>query len=247
MYKKIADLLKESKKTTVLTGNGISIDPHMINDKYKVDSKKYNDVNLINLCNKDLNKSDRDFISYYRKISRQIELNKPSKIHEIINEWQDRKIIDLIITQNIDGYHGIKNVIELYGNINKFYCLECNKAFNGEYYQLSHKCDNKNDYTKSEYTKCNGTLRPDIVLVGENPKNLELALFNMYKSDIILLLGTDMNTSPVNKLPIIAKEIGAKLIAINKSPIESISKHIDYFIYGEEIIDVLEKINKLIV
>ena len=99
---------------------------------------------------------------------------------------------------------------------------------------------------KNKYTKCNGTLRPNIVLYGESPNHLELALFNIYKSDIVLIIGTEMSISPINKLPVMAKEVGAKLIAINKEPIESISNYIDYYIYGEDVIDVLEKLNNLI-
>ena len=89
-------------------------------------------------------------------------------------------------------------------------------------------------------------LRPSVVFEGEKPKHLELALFNMYKSDLILIIGSDMKDSITNKLPVMAKDIGAKLIAINKDPILSISEHIDYSIYGEEVIDTLEKLDSLI-
>ncbi len=246
MYEIIANLIKESKKTTVITGDGINVDLQTIDYKTKVDNQIYNGINLTKLCSKDFDKSDNNFISYYRDICKQISSNKPNKAHNIIEEWKNKKIIDLVITQNIDGYYGIKNVIELYGNINNFYCTNCKKKFNSNYYQKSHKCNNRyNDFEK-EYTKCNGTLRPNIVLSGESPNHLELALFNMYKSDIVLIIGTEMSISPINKLPVMAKEIGAKLVAINKEPIESISNYIDYSIYGEDVIDVLEKLNNLI-
>ena len=55
-----------------------------------------------------------------------------------------------------------------------------------------------------------------------------------------------MKDSITNKLPVMAKDIGAKIIAINKEPILSISEHIDYSIYGEEVIDTLEKLDSLI-
>ena len=246
MYEIIANLIKESKKTTVITGDGISVGLQTINHKRKVDNQIYNGIHLTKLCNKDFDKSDNDFISYYRDICKQISLNKPNRAHYIIEEWKNKKIIDLVITQNIDGYHGIKNVIELYGNINNFYCTNCKKKFNSKYYQKSYKCNNGKDNFKNKYTKCNGTLRPNIVLYGESPNHLELALFNIYKSDIVLIIGTETSISPINKLPVMAKEVGAKLIAINKEPIESISNYIDYYIYGEDVIDVLEKLNNLI-
>ena len=233
MYEIIANLLKESKKTIIITGNGINIDFKDIENIKKFDNQR-NDENL---------KDDDKFINYYRDVCKQIFLNKPNKAHDIIEKWKNKNIIDLIITQNIDGYHGIKNVIEIHGNINNFYCVDCKKKFNSKYYQKSHKCNNVNGDIN---TKCDGVLRPNIVLNGETPKHLELALFNIYKSDIVLIIGNEMDSSPINKLSVIAKESGAKLIAINKEPIESISSYIDYFIYEEDIINSLEKIDNLI-
>jgi len=234
MYEIIANLLKKSKKTIIITGNGINIDLQNIENKRNIDNQTYDES---------LTKDDNKFINYYRDILKQISVNKPNKAHDIIEKWKDKNIIDLIITQNIDGYHGIKNVIELHGNIENFYCIDCKKKFDSKYYQKSHKCNNVNDDIN---TKCDGILRPNIVLNGEPPKHLELALFNIYKSDIVLIVGNEMDSSPVNKLSIIAKESGAKLIAINREPIESISSYIDYFIYEEDIINSLEKIDNLI-
>ena len=42
MYEIIANLLKESKKTTVITGDGISIDSQKIDYKTSVDNQVYN-------------------------------------------------------------------------------------------------------------------------------------------------------------------------------------------------------------
>ena len=74
MYEIIANLLKESKKTTVITGDGISIDSQKIDYKTSVDNQVYNGINLSKLCNKDFDKSDNNFISYYRNICKQISL-----------------------------------------------------------------------------------------------------------------------------------------------------------------------------
>ena len=63
MYEIIANLLKESKKTTVITGDGISIDSQKIDYKTSVDNQVYNGINLSKLCNKDFDKSDNNFIS----------------------------------------------------------------------------------------------------------------------------------------------------------------------------------------
>ena len=231
MYEIIANLLNKSKKAVIITGNGINIGLSNIANIREIDNQTYNEV---------LKKDDNKFIKYYRDMFKKISLNKPNKAHDIIENWKNKNIIDLIITQNIDGYHGVKNVIELHGNIDNFYCIDCKKKFNSEYYQNSHKCNNIIN------TKCKGILRPNIVLSGEAPRHLELAIFNIYKSDTLLIIGNKMDTSPVNKLLVIAKESGTKVIAINKEPIEGISSYIDYFIYEEDIIKSLEKLDSLI-
>ena len=114
MYEIIANLLNKSKKTVIITGNGINIGLSNIENIRKIDNQTYNEV---------LKKDDNKFIKYYRDMFKTISLNKPNKAHNIIEKWKNKNIIDLIITQNIDGYHGVKNVIELHGNIDNFYCI----------------------------------------------------------------------------------------------------------------------------
>ena len=92
MYEIIANLIKESKKTTVITGDGISVGLQTINHKRKVDNQIYNGIHLTKLCSKDFDKSDNDFISYYRDMCKQISLNKPNRAHNIIEEWKNKKI-----------------------------------------------------------------------------------------------------------------------------------------------------------
>ena len=244
MINKISELLRNSTKTTIITGNGINEMLQVSTDT--ADKSIYSEVNISKLDCKDFDECNKDFISYYKEACDKISFNRPSKAYDIIKKWQDKNIVDLVITQNIDGYHGTKKVIELYGNIHTFYCKNCRKEFDINYYNKSHNCDSYYTDFEDEYIKCSGMLRPSVVFQGEKPKHLELALFNMYKSDLILIIGSDMKDSITNKLPVMAKDIGAKLIAINKEPILSISEHIDYSIYGEEVIDTLEKLDSLI-
>lgn len=72
MYERIAKLLKESKKTTVIIGEEISINSQRRDYKSKVDNQIYNSTDLSKLYNKDFDKSDNNFISYYRNICKQI-------------------------------------------------------------------------------------------------------------------------------------------------------------------------------
>ena len=55
---------------------------------------------------------------------------KPNKAHIALAKLEEMGKLKAVITQNIDGYHGTKKVIELYGNINKFYCKKCKRYRN---------------------------------------------------------------------------------------------------------------------
>lgn len=55
---------------------------------------------------------------------------QPNLIHNTLTKWQNKGIVNRIITQNVDGLHqaaNSKNVIELHGNLHEVICLSCNK------------------------------------------------------------------------------------------------------------------------
>lgn len=243
MHKEIAELLKKSAKTVVLTGAGVSTNSGLKDYRSSIDNDKYKGTKLSELCNINNKMDEVSFISYYRAISKEIKSKQPNEAHTIIESWKNKGIINNILTQNIDGYHGKDNVIELHGNLDTFYCKQCGKKYSWKYYQNTHKC-NKMDFTLEKgYITCNGILRPNTVLFGEYPRHIEKSLYHIYSSDVMLILGTSLSVSPVNLLPLMGKKIGITLIAINKTPIQSIGEYIDYAIYGEDIIDELAKID----
>ena len=73
-----------------------------------------------------------EFFKFYKEKLNSLKY-EPNITHFKLAELEKKGKIKAIITQNIDGYHGIKNVIELHGNINNFYCTNCKKKFNSKY------------------------------------------------------------------------------------------------------------------
>ena len=67
---------------------------------------------------------------------------------------------------------------------------------------------------------CSGFLRPDIVLFGEmlNESAVEEAFREASQAELFLVLGSSLQVSPANLLPLEAKEHGAKFVVINKEP-----------------------------
>ncbi len=151
------------------------------------------------------------FFEFYKNeiISKDL---KPSSLYSDIVRLQKTGKIKRIITQNIDGLHtmaGLKDVLELHGNINKNWCPHCGKAFDLDYIRKSVNvplCD-----------KCFAPIRPGIRLYGENIENglMTEAVNACEKADLILILGTNMYDNMVkfctgfyngSKLVLITKE-----------------------------------------
>jgi NAD-dependent deacetylase len=98
---------------------------------------------------------------YLARIERVCRGAEPNDGHRLLARWET--LFDLwVITQNVDGFHraaGSANVIELHGNLRHLYCCDCRAVFALEDFDqapLPPRCD-----------KCDGLVRPDVVLFGE--------------------------------------------------------------------------------
>lgn len=210
-------ILRTSSFTGVLTGAGVSTDSG-IPDFRSSDglySKVPSDIF-------DLSAFYRDPKRYYSIAMKHIHSmgkKEPNQTHEMLALLEEKGYINGISTQNIDGLHkkaGSKNVYEIHGNANEFSCVECRKKFSlKEVVSLLERSD-------KPICDCGALIKPDVVFFGEAlpyevlKKSEEMAT----KSDIFIVIGTSLSVYPAAQLPIIAKNNGAKVIIINKTPTE---------------------------
>ncbi|HIE43415.1 MAG TPA: NAD-dependent protein deacylase, partial [Candidatus Omnitrophica bacterium] len=135
-----------------------------------------------------------------------------------------------IITQNIDNLHqkaGSRDVIELHGNIFRWYCTQCSRVrilSEEELRDFIHQLKEKRgrvgiircfrDFSQCE---CGERLRPSVVLFGEvlPQAEFERAEQQVHKCDLLLLIGTSAIVSPASNLPYEAKRKDATLVEIN--------------------------------
>lgn len=118
---------------------------------------------------------------------------KPNEGHYILAELENKGFLSCIATQNIDGLHtqaGSKNVYELHGTIMKNFCLNCK-----EHYDMS--CILNYPEIVPKCSKCGGTIKPDIVLYGEDIKYYEQTYSEFCKSDFVIILGSSLKVYPV--------------------------------------------------
>jgi NAD-dependent deacetylase len=224
---KLLEKLSAAENVAVLTGAGVSAesgiptfrDPGGIWEKFKPEE----------LANFEAFMEKPDFVwSWYqhrRKIMREVE---PNPGHYALAEMEALFCNFNLITQNIDNLHsraGNRKVIELHGNIERNYCINC-KTF---YFEMD---INENKIFKCD--KCGGLIRPDVVWFGEMLpiEAISFAEKCAREAHVFLSIGTSAEVYPAAMLPIIAKQNGAYTAEINIHP-TSISYEMDETIIGK--------------
>lgn len=122
---------------------------------------------------------------------------KPNLAHNMLVELEKLGKDVTIITQNIDGLHqlaGSSNVIELHGSVLRNYCEKCHT-----FYNLNHIINSKGIPVCD---KCNGRVKPDVVLYEEqlNYDSLDNAIKSIQNADLFIVGGTSLNVYPAASL-----------------------------------------------
>lgn len=203
--------LRHATSVCVLTGAGISAESGVPtfrgNDGLW---KKFRPEELANfgafMRNPDL---VWEWYSYRRKLISEIQ---PNKGHDALVELE-RRISDFtLVTQNVDNLHrraGNKHVLELHGNIERSYCIDCRS-----------QADDKNleaAGTAPRCRHCGGLVRPDVVWFGEL---LPMDAFTEAEAasrrcEIFFCIGTSSVVFPAASLPYLALDGGAYVVEIN--------------------------------
>lgn len=182
----------------------------------------------------------KEFYEFYRDnlINDRI---KPNLMHEVIAMLQQSGVVSGVITQNIDGLDtmaGTKDVIEIHGNANRFYCTGCGKKY---------FVDDIKNMDTVPICKCGKIIRPDIVLYEEDLERIKLweSQELIKNATSVLVLGSSLKVNPAASLIkdfLIAKRFqdNRKLFIVNQGDTDYDSLA-DYK-YDGDIIDVARKI-----
>lgn len=138
---------------------------------------------------------------------------QPNPAHYALAKLEQEGKLEAVITQNIDGLHqlaGSKNVLELHGNENRYFCQDCGRAYDMAFVLGSSgvpRCE------------CGGVLKPDVVLYGESldQRLLYRAVRYAENAELMVVAGTSLVVYPVAGL-VDYLSPGAKLVIINRDP-----------------------------
>jgi len=176
---------------------------------------------------------DLDFMNLYKApdviwgrllpLYEQIVNHEPGPTYKKLAEIISQSKECMLVTQNIDGYslhlHDIidketmiLDVIELHGTYKTMSCITCMKTIEvtKEFIESHIKIPN---------CECGGTIRPDIVLYGEELDDRKTTKIFTYikkkRPSTVYVIGTSLQFPYLRKMINSCKQLGAKVIHIN--------------------------------
>jgi len=214
-----AELFRNAKRIVVLTGAGIST-PSGIPDFRSEGTGLWSRDEPLEVASLNTFRTHpENFFNWFRPLARQIFEAQPNGAHYALVELEKAGGSQTIITQNIDMLHqkaGSKQVIEMHGTLQTLTCTQCYRKYETRDF-VKHFIE---DGTLPLCLNCNGILKPDVILFGEQLP--QAALFKAQSAvrgcDLMVVAGSSLEVLPVAGLPMQAVDRGAHLIVINNSP-----------------------------
>lgn len=198
-------------RVTVLTGAGVSTESGL--PDFRGREGLWTGTDLLELLSAEgIKAHPEEFADFCRKAIHEVESHQPNMIHQMLAHLQQVRLVQTIITQNVDGYHqaaGATNVLEVHGNLRRLRCDACEKRF-----------EPTAGRTLGEACGCGGALRSDIVLFGEMlPKEVYASAVNaLMDTDLLVIMGTTLQVAPVSEAPALVKANGGKVAIFNNEP-----------------------------
>jgi NAD-dependent deacetylase len=154
-----------------------------------------------------------EFFEFYRDKMNLVNY-EPNITHKKLVELERKGKLKAIITQNIDGLHekaGSKNVLELHGSIYRNRCTDC-----GRVHSIEYVFDKSQKVPICQRNRCNGIVKPEVVLYEEMLDNdiVSKAVDYISKADLLIVAGTSLTVYPASGL--INYFRGENLVLINK-------------------------------
>ncbi len=213
---RLADLVRQSRSTVVLTGAGISV-PSGIPDFRSPGTGLWENVDPMEVAHIDVFERDpARFWTYYRPRFQALGDKRPNRAHEALAELERRGLLDGVVTQNIDRLHraaGSREVVEVHGSIATSSCRACGAEFAVE--QVEDLFDGEG---VARCSACEGPVKPDVVLFGELLSETAMARAQELaeRAELMLCVGSSLAVHPVAGLPQVTLGRGGKLAIVTK-------------------------------
>ncbi|MGR6835201.1 SIR2 family NAD-dependent protein deacylase [Syntrophomonas erecta] len=241
---KLAGLIKNSPRTVVVTGAGISTEAGIPDFRGQNGIyRKLGEDRVMRIINIDFfRRQPEEFYKFYRQYFHFPPV-EPSKAHVVLADMEKNGHIYGVVTQNIDNLHqkaGSKKVIPIHGNAERYVCparhcqAEYETSYVDNYPEVVPRC-----------SQCNTILKPDVVLFGEQIYSYIDAREMILSARLVIVIGSSLTVYPLAGFVREFSTFTQDLVIINKGP--------TYMDHAAQIKfdtnhtgDLLEKVNRLL-
>ena len=204
--------LIRSRYTVVLTGAGISTESGI--PDFRGTKGLWRDKDAMQLLSLEtLYYEPHLFYSESLELLKTMRDKSPNAAHQTLAWLEGNSLVDMVITQNIDGLHhaaGSTNLLEIHGDLRVCKCFVCERRAPFELLtdaveqgEIPPKC------------VCGNIMRPNVVFFGDPmPPCFDEAIAEAQKAELMLVVGSSLQVAPVAHLPSLA----AQLAIINLEP-----------------------------
>ncbi|HOB34279.1 MAG: NAD-dependent deacylase [Firmicutes bacterium] len=193
--KKLAEMLRQSKDTLVLTGAGISTESG-IPDFRSPGTGLWTRMDPMELLSRPA--LERDPVGFWRRVEpmfRQMAEARPNEGHYALARLEKAGLIRGVVTQNIDSLHqkaGANVVLEVHGHLRSVYCPGC-----GAEEDMPAFLD-RVAAGESLQCRCGQIFRPHVVLFGDQlPECFNTAWRWARVCDLLVVVGSSLEVAPV--------------------------------------------------
>ncbi|GGH29286.1 NAD-dependent protein deacylase [Paenibacillus segetis] len=197
----LSEWVKESRNIVFFGGAGISTESGIPDFRsaagiYKMETESpYAPEDI--LSRRFFNRHPEVFYDFYKSKMIHPEA-RPNAAHLFLAQLENDGKLKAIVTQNIDGLHGMagnQHVLELHGSIHRNFCMEC-----GQFHSLEEIMASVEVVPKC--ANCGGIVKPDVVLYGENLDDqvIEATVNAIATADLLLIGGTSLTVQPAAHL-----------------------------------------------
>ncbi len=212
----VAQLIIDSDNIVILSGAGMSTESRIADFRTpgtglweRIDPYEFGDISSYV-------GDTQNYFNMMLEVGLAIFKAKPNRGHKALTKLHKLGKLQGILTQNIDNLHQKARtkctIVQLHGTVNEAKCLTCQKIFPITY--LVNKILAGQDTTCIE---CGGLLKPNVIFFGEPLETnvIKQADEIINTCDLLIVLGSSLQVSPVSYYPTKVITRGAKLVIIN--------------------------------
>lgn len=148
----------------------------------------------------------------YRAMGKSLMGKMPNSGHMVLADLEKNGLLKGLITQNVDNLHqaaGSRNVLEVHGDHQHLQCLQC-----------GHVTPVSKDHYQSlgvpECQFCRYPYKPNVVLFGEQVRDMHRIEELLSNCDLLLVIGTSAQVYPAAGFPELVKQQGGLIYEFNQ-------------------------------